>query len=137
MLLVSEKLVLIETEAVELWVTMWKRFTPTLATVWHKIFWQDACLIENKKLWPLSSKRYNSKTQCLQPHILIFFLISSNFSLDCAIAYLVVWTSQKSYNINMWHNFVTAPEIRRGLLPNNRKGLLQNNNTSHSCQNSF
>ena len=34
-------------ETAELCVTMWKRFTPTLATVCHKSFRQDICLIEN------------------------------------------------------------------------------------------
>ena len=32
------KLLFIENEAMELCVTMWKRFTPTLATVWRKSF---------------------------------------------------------------------------------------------------
>ena len=47
MLLVSQKLAFIENEAVELCVTIWENFTPTLTTVWHKSFWQDICLIEN------------------------------------------------------------------------------------------
>ena len=34
-------------EAVKLCVTMWKRSTPTLTTVWHKSFLQDIFLIEN------------------------------------------------------------------------------------------
>ena len=34
-------------ETAELCVTMWKRFTPTLTTVYHKSFRQDICLTEN------------------------------------------------------------------------------------------
>ena len=56
-----------------------------------------------RKLWPPSSKRYNSKTQRPQTHILIFFLISSTLSICCTIANLVVWISQKIYNIIIWH----------------------------------
>ena len=48
MLLVSQKLVFIDNEAVELCVTVRKRFTPSLATVWHKFFGQGVCLKENK-----------------------------------------------------------------------------------------
>ena len=38
MLLVSQKLVFIENEAVKLCVPTWKHFTLTLAPVWHKSF---------------------------------------------------------------------------------------------------
>ena len=89
------------------------------------------------KLWPHSSKRDNWKRRFVQPHVLIFFLICSTFFLNCTIAYLVAWMSQKSYNINIWQNVNTTRKIRKGLLPINRKGLLQNNNTSHSSQNTF
>ena len=55
LLSVSQELVFIEnktTYKIELCVTMWKRFTPTLATVWHKMFWQDSCLTENRNFGP-------------------------------------------------------------------------------------
>ena len=48
MLLLSPELVFIENEAASLCVSMWKRSTPTLATIWHKYLWQDICLIENR-----------------------------------------------------------------------------------------
>ena len=73
------------------------------------------------KLWPPSSKRYNSKMQRPQPHVLLFFLISCNFSIRCTVANFVIWMSQKSCNIIIWHNFNTEREIC----------------TRHSCQNSF
>ena len=85
-------------------------------------FWHDNCLIENRNC-------YNSKTWCPQPHVVIFFLISSTFSINCTIANLMVWMSQKSCNINIWRNVNTARKIRKGLLPKN--------NISHSCRNSF
>ena len=53
MFLIAQKLVFIENEATKLCVTMWKLFTPTLATICHKTFWQDVSLIENRNCDPL------------------------------------------------------------------------------------
>ena len=117
--------------------TIWKRFTLISATIWHKSFWQDIYIMENRNLWPHTtpSKPNNSKTWDCPTHVLIFFLISSTFSISCTIAHTVVWMLQKSYNIIIIE--YNAQDIRKGLLPNNCKRLLPNSNTSHSCQNLF
>ena len=72
MLLISQKLVLIENEAAEPCVTMWKRFTPTLATVWHKRFWQHIYLIKNKNCDPSLRSAITQKRDVSNPMFLYF-----------------------------------------------------------------
>ena len=57
----------------ELCVTMWKHFTPTLATVWHKRFWQDICLIENKNCYPSLQSAITRKRDVSNLMFLYFF----------------------------------------------------------------
>ena len=71
-------------------VTMWKRFTQTLATIWHKSFWQDICVIGNTNCDPPVQSIITWKRDVPNPMFLFSFLISSSFSLSCTIANLVI-----------------------------------------------
>ena len=70
MLLVSQKLVFIENEAVELCVTMWKHFTPTLATVWHKCFRSSRPEVLCKKVF-LEIPQILQKNTCARVYFLL------------------------------------------------------------------
>ena len=50
MLLVLQKSVFIENEAAQQCVTMRKRFSTIMATIWYKSFWQNICPVENRNV---------------------------------------------------------------------------------------
>ena len=52
MLLVLQKGVFIENEAAQQCVTMQKRFSTIMATIWYKSFWQNISPVENRNVWP-------------------------------------------------------------------------------------
>ena len=76
-----------------------KHFKPLMATIWNKCFWRNVCPVENRNLWPPPSSPIQSaitrKREVLQPNVLIFFLISSTFSISSATANMVIsrWKS--------------------------------------------
>ena len=76
-----------------------KHFTPLIATIWNKCFWRNVCPVENRNLWPPPSSPIQSaitrKREVPQPNVLIFFLISSTFSISSATANMVIsrWKS--------------------------------------------
>ena len=51
---------------------------------------------------------FHTKMWGPQPHVLIFFLISSSFSVSYTVANLVVWMSQKSYNIIWFYDIIIS-----------------------------
>ena len=53
MLLVLQKDFLIENKAVQQYVSMRKRFSTIMATIWYKSFWQNIYPVENRNVWPL------------------------------------------------------------------------------------
>ena len=114
MFLIAQKLVFIENEATKLCVTMWKLFTPTLATICHKTFWKDVSLIENRNCDPLSPP-YPPPLQCVVtqkrdvPNPMIF-LISTPFSISCTIPNLVVCMSQERYYMTQWQHCARNPQ---------------------------
>ena len=50
MLLVLQKSVFIENEAAQQCVTMRKRFSTIMATIWYKSFWQNISPVENRNV---------------------------------------------------------------------------------------
>ena len=50
MLLVLQKGVFIENEAAQQCVTMQKRFSTIMATIWYKSFWQNISPVENRNV---------------------------------------------------------------------------------------
>ena len=51
--------------------------TLIMAAIWYKSFWQNICPIENRNLWLPLQRAITWKREVSQPHVLIFFLISS------------------------------------------------------------
>ena len=64
--------------------TMRKRFRLIMAPIWFKSFWQNICPVENRNLWPASlhQSAITQKREVPQLHVLMFFLISSIFSIS-------------------------------------------------------
>ena len=65
---------------------MRKRFRPLMATKWNKVFDKIFFLTPS----PLLQSAITRKGNVPQPHVLIFFLISSTFSISSATADLVI-----------------------------------------------
>ena len=76
-----------------------------MATIWNKSFRQNVCPVENRNLWPLPSLQsaMTRKPEVLQPDVLIFFLISSPFSISSATANIVI-------SISRWKVFRGDPK---------------------------
>ena len=79
MLLVLQKDVFIENEASQQCVTMRKRFSTIMATIWFNSLLKYLSCRKLKCVTPLQSV-ITRKREAPQPHVLIFFLISSIFS---------------------------------------------------------
>ena len=79
MLLVLQKDVFIENEASQQCVTMRKRFSTIMATIWFNSLLKYLSCRKLKCVTPLQSA-ITRKREAPQPHVLIFFLISSIFS---------------------------------------------------------
>ena len=60
MLLVLQKSVFIENEAAQQCVTMRKRFSTIMATIWYNSFLQDVCSVENRKVPKLGSVSFHN-----------------------------------------------------------------------------
>ena len=79
---------------------MQKRFAPILATILQKRFSQDICLIENRHCIPTLQGAVTQKREVPNP-MFLHFSQSPSLSLSVTIAKLVVWMSQRSYNVNI------------------------------------
>ena len=102
---------------------MRKRFRPLMARIWNTRFWQNSCPVENTHLWqsPPPPTSHQSaiirKREVPQPHVLIFFLISSTVSIRSATANIVIsrWknleTIQKKSLLCYMKNLVTEYQI--------------------------
>ena len=80
------KSVFIENEAALQCVTMRKRFQLIMATIWFTIFWQNICLVTT----PLPPLIPFQKGEVPQPHVFIFFLITSTFSIISTTTNIVI-----------------------------------------------
>ena len=85
MLLVLQKDVFIENEASQQCVTMRKRFSTIMATIWFNSLLKYLSCRKLKCVTPLQSA-ITRKREAPQPHVLIFFLIFSSFSIKSIIS---------------------------------------------------
>ena len=85
MLLVLQKGVFIENEASQQCVTMRKRFSTIMATIWFNSLLKYLSCRKLKCVTPLQSA-ITRKREAPQPHVLIFFLIFSSFSIKSIIS---------------------------------------------------
>ena len=56
-------------------VTMWKRFTLTFPTIWHKNFWLHTCPLENRNLWAVFQSAITWKQGITQSRFLCFSVL--------------------------------------------------------------